>query len=85
MKKYQMITDGIKLYLKLCLVIIQKKINIFRNDLKKPLEKYMYFRHFIRHSYSSELDWNEMEILVKNLEEIWKTIKTDFELFIKNN
>jgi hypothetical protein len=62
-----------------------KKISIFRNDLKKPLEKYMYFRHFIRHSYSSELDWNEMEILIKNLEEIWTTIKTDFELFIKNN
>ena len=62
-----------------------KKIAIIRNDIKKPLEKYMYFRHFIRHSYSSELDWNEMEILIKNLEEIWKTIKTDFELFIKNN
>ncbi|WP_461255903.1 ribonuclease toxin HepT-like protein [Treponema sp. R80B11-R83G3] len=62
-----------------------KKIAIIRNDIKKPLEKYMYFRHFIRHSYSSELDWGEMEILVKNLEEIWKTIKTDFELFIKNN
>ena len=62
-----------------------KKITIFRNDLKKPLEKYMYFRHFIRHSYSSELDWNEMEILVKNLEEIWKTIKNDFELFMNNN
>jgi uncharacterized protein (UPF0332 family) len=62
-----------------------KKMTVFRNDLKKPLEKYMYFRHFIRHSYSSELDWNEMEILVKNLEEIWKTIKTNFDLFIKNN
>jgi len=62
-----------------------KKITILRDDIKKPLEKYMYFRHFIRHSYSSELEWNEMEILIKNLEEIWKTIKTDFELFIKNN
>jgi hypothetical protein len=58
---------------------------ILRNDIKKPLEKYMYFRHFIRHSYSSELDWGEMEILIKNLEEIWKAIKTDFELFIKSN
>jgi len=62
-----------------------KEIVIIRNDIKKPLEKYMYFRHFIRHSYSSELDWSEMEILVKNLEETWKTIKADFELFIKNN
>jgi len=62
-----------------------KKAAILRSDIRKPLEKYMYFRHFISHSYSSELDWNEMAILVKNLEEIWNTIKTDFELFIKNN
>jgi hypothetical protein len=60
-------------------------VTILRNDIKEPLEKYMYFRHFIRHSYSSELKWNEMEPLVKNLEEMWKIIKTDFELFIKNN
>jgi hypothetical protein len=49
------------------------------------MEKYMYFRHFIRHSYGSELKWSEMETLVKNLDEMWKIIKTDFELFIKNN
>ena len=62
-----------------------KNINILRNDIKEQMEKYMYFRHFIRHSYSSELIWSEMEILVKNLDEMWKLIKTDFELFIKNN
>jgi len=62
-----------------------KKLTILNNDIKKPLEKYMYFRHFIRHSYGSELVWSEMEILIKNLEETWKIIKTDFELFIKNN
>jgi hypothetical protein len=62
-----------------------KKIMIIRNEIEKPLEKYMYFRHFLRHSYSSELNWGEMEILIKNLEEIWKAIKTDFELFIENN
>jgi len=45
----------------------------------------MYFRHYIRHSYSSELNWNEMKTLVKNLEEMWKMIRTDFECFIKNN
>ena len=61
------------------------KINILRRDLKDRMEKYMYFRHFIRHSYSSELKWNEMEILVKDLEEVWKIIKTDLEIFIKNN
>jgi hypothetical protein len=29
------------------------------------LEKYLLFRHFIRHSYSSELNWNELGSLIK--------------------
>ena len=62
-----------------------KNIVILRYGIKEQMEKYMYFRHFIRHSYSSELKWSEMEILVKSLEEIWKIIKEDFELFMKNN
>jgi hypothetical protein len=62
-----------------------RNIVILRPDIKEQMEKYMYFRHFIRHSYSSELKWNEMETLVKNLGEIWKKIKIDFELFIENN
>jgi hypothetical protein len=62
-----------------------RKFKIFRDDIKDSLEEYLSFRHFIRHSYSSELEWSEMEILVKNIEEIWKKIKMDFELFIKNN
>ncbi|GHV82526.1 hypothetical protein AGMMS49991_10840 [Spirochaetia bacterium] len=65
--------------------INSKNIPIIRKDIKEQMEKYMYFRHFIRHSYSSELKWNEMEILIKNLDEMWKIIKTDFEDFIKNN
>jgi hypothetical protein len=62
-----------------------KNVIILREDIKEQMEKYMYFRHFIRHSYSSELKWSEMETLIKNLEETWKIVKNDFELFIKNN
>ena len=62
-----------------------KKIEIIRQILKPQMEKYMYFRHFIRHSYSSELKWSEMEPLVNGLEEIWKIVKGDFETFIENN
>ncbi|MDR2491461.1 MAG: hypothetical protein LBD20_08690 [Spirochaetaceae bacterium] len=62
-----------------------RNIAIIRPEIKEQMEKYMYFRHFIRHSYSSELKWNEMKTLVQNIEEIWKTIKIDFELFINNN
>jgi hypothetical protein len=60
-----------------------KDIKIIRSDIKKDLEKYLLFRHFIRHSYGSELDWNEMGLLIKHLEGIWATIKIDFEMSIK--
>jgi uncharacterized protein (UPF0332 family) len=62
-----------------------RNVIIFREDIKEQMEKYMYFRHFIRHSYSSELNWSEMEPLIKNLEEFWKTIKDDFNSFVENN
>lgn len=61
-----------------------KNILILRLDIKEQMRKYMYFRHFIRHSYSSELRWNDMKVLVNELEEIWKIIKEDFESFIQD-
>jgi hypothetical protein len=62
-----------------------KNIKIFNDDIKEKLEEYLSYRHFIRHSYSSELKWNEMAPLVKELEETWKIIKSNFEMFVKNN
>jgi len=62
-----------------------KNINILQEEKKEKLEKYLYFRHFIRHSYSSELDWELMGPLVKEIENIWQNIRNDFEIFIKNN
>jgi hypothetical protein len=62
-----------------------KRIKIIRDEIKGRLEKYLLFRHFIRHSYSSELEWNEMGTLVKEIEDIWEIVKTDFEEFMKNS
>jgi hypothetical protein len=62
-----------------------RSIIIINDSIKTKLEKYLLFRHFIRHSYGSELDWNEMGPLVKEIEDVWKIIKTDFEEFVKNN
>jgi len=62
-----------------------KGVKIIKDDLKIRLEKYLLFRHFIRHSYGSELDWNEMGPLINNIESIWREIKSNFEEFIKNN
>jgi hypothetical protein len=61
-----------------------KNIKIFNDDIKERLEEYLSYRHFIRHSYSSELKWNEMASLVKELDETWKIIKSNFETFVNN-
>jgi len=62
-----------------------KNVKIFNDEIKIRLNDYMSFRHFIRHSYSSELDWMIMGQLVKKIENIWQIIKTNFEVFIENN
>jgi hypothetical protein len=62
-----------------------KNVIILNEEIKIKLGKYMSFRHFIRHSYSSELDWMIMGPLVIEIENIWQIIKKDFEVFIENN
>ena len=58
---------------------------LFHEETKELLEEYLSFRHFIRHSYSSELKWKDMKILVENIEDIWKIIRANFENFVQNN
>jgi len=62
-----------------------KKTKIFRPELKEPLESYLYFRHFIRHSYGSELDWERMKPLIIDMQKVWEVIKEDLNNFKKNN
>jgi len=62
-----------------------QNIKIFRNEIKKKLDGYLSFRHFIRHSYSSELKWDVMGPLIKEIEDTWQIVKTDFRTFIANN
>ena len=62
-----------------------KSVKLLHEEIKELFEKYLSFRHFIRHSYSSELKWKEMKLLVENIEEIWTRIKTDLENFLENN
>jgi hypothetical protein len=62
-----------------------QNIKIINDNIKNKLEQYLLFRHFIRHSYSSELDWKEMGPLIKEIDDTWNIVKNDFEIFIKNN
>jgi hypothetical protein len=61
-----------------------KNIKIINDDIKEKLEEYLLYRHFIRHSYSSELKWDEMAPLVKELYKTREIIKINFEMFIRN-
>lgn len=59
-----------------------RNIRILREDIKTEMQNFLSFRHFIRHSYSSELDWSEMGPLIRGVEAVWETIKSDFEAFM---
>jgi hypothetical protein len=52
-----------------------RNIHIIRDDIKQKRETYLLFRHFKRHYYSSELDWQEMAPLIKEIDDIWEIIK----------
>ena len=59
-------------------------IKLLRDEIKENLKEYLLYRHFIRHSYSSEFKWSEMKSSFIGIVEIWKIIKMDFEkLFVQ--
>jgi hypothetical protein len=55
---------------------------IFNNDLQPSLEEYMKFRHFVRHTYGFQLQWDKMIDLVNNLSDMWNKIKEDLNVFM---
>jgi hypothetical protein len=62
-----------------------KRTALFRIDLKEALESYLYFRHFVRHSYGSELDWDRLKPLIEKIREVWAIAKADLNSFRQNN
>jgi len=54
-------------------------IKLLRDEIKESLNEYLLYRHFIRHSYSSEFKWSEMKSSIIGIEEVWTKIKMDFE------
>jgi len=57
---------------------------IFNIELQQPLEEYLKFRHFVRHSYGFQLDWERMEDLVMGINNIWDKVKSDINVFLEN-
>ena len=52
-------------------------------ELSAHLDEYMGFRHFYRHSYSFFLNWERLEILIKQLPGIWQQTKDEILHFLK--
>jgi hypothetical protein len=80
--------NGIKWHIELldkAFVSTMNRKAIFEEKLQESMEEYLKFRHFIRHSYGFQLEWTRMENLVKQIENTWKFLKENLNLFIKNN
>jgi hypothetical protein len=58
---------------------------IFNEDLKEPLSNYLKFRHFVRHSYSFQLEWLEMKPLLFGMNILWNNAKENIKKFLENN
>jgi hypothetical protein len=58
---------------------------IFQKELQESMEEYLNFRHFMRHAYGFQLEWARMENLIKEIENMWKILKENLNIFIENN
>ena len=61
------------------------EFQIFREELKIPLNDYLQFRHFVRHTYGFQLKWEKMKNLFFDMIIIWGKIKEDLNIFINNS
>ena len=59
--------------------------NIFSSGSQIKLEEYLKFRHFVRHAYGFQLEWERMEDLINGINILWETIKKDINNFIENS
>ena len=55
---------------------------IIDEQLYLKLREYATFRHFYRHAYSFQLNWDKMKPLVEDIHGIWKETKQRLEKFI---
>jgi hypothetical protein len=80
--------NGIKWHIELldkAFVSNKERRQIFSIELLKPLDEYLKFRHFLRHSYGFQLEWSRMENLIKEVENTWKNVKENINNFIEDN
>jgi len=57
---------------------------IIDEELYLQLREYATFRHFYRHAYSFQLNWEKMKPLVNDIFKVWQNLKMNFKEFIKD-
>lgn len=55
---------------------------ILNEKLYFKLREYATFRHFYRHAYSFQLDWDKMKSLIEDVHSVWKEVKQALENLI---
>jgi hypothetical protein len=63
----------------------KNRSEIFRDEMKIPLNDYLQFRHFVRHTYGFQLKWEKMKDILFDMNIVWEKIKEDLNVFIENN
>jgi hypothetical protein len=56
---------------------------VFTIELQGKLEEYLKFRHFVRHSYGFQLEWDRMEDLIIELKSFWENVKDNINRFFE--
>jgi len=85
--KNDILHDGTKWHKNLLLKTFENNENesrIFKEELKIPLNDYLQFRHFVRHTYGFRLKWEKMKNLFFDMIIIWGKVKEDLNIVINN-
>jgi hypothetical protein len=59
-----------------------KREALITRETGEKLAEYLMFRHFFRHAYGFQLDWNKMKHLINNIDKIREDVKREIELFL---
>lgn len=58
-----------------------KRSEVLNEDLYLKLREYATFRHFYRHAYSFQLNWEKMKPLIENIHLVWREVKESLKYF----
>lgn len=61
-----------------------RRNELINEELYIELREYATFRHFYRHAYSFQLNWNKMKPLVDNVHSVWEKVKMSLNSLLNN-